>query len=423
MVDWTLSATEGLPISKTIFVVNEDTISLKESYPKALFVRQNGTEGTAHALLKARNHVDRECDGILLLYGDTPLVKRDVLKGLLGRFSTGHRREPAAYLITTYLENPFGYGRIVRSEDSGISKIIEEREATSAQKEIREINTGIGALPYDIFSVLGRIGRDNKKGEYYLTDFVKYLKTYPVLTDPPADLLGVNTRVELAAATKIMQRRVIESLMLSGVTFINYETCTVDYDVKIGEDTVVHPESFLLKGTRIGRSCVIGPDVVISETAVGDDCKIILSHLQGAKVGKRVKIGPFSNLRPGTVLKDDVKIGNFVEVKKSIVRQKSKIPHLSYVGDAEVGSEVNIGAGTITCNYDGVKKHKTIIEDNAFIGSDTIIIAPRRIGEGSYIAAGSVINRDVPPGSLAIARSRQVNKLRYKNKTGKKKGG
>lgn len=374
------------------------------------FALQEQQLGTGHALLSALPALKQFSGDLLLLCGDVPLLRQETLQSLLDY----HRSEgAAATVLTASLADPKGYGRILRDAD-GVLGIVEEKDATEKQKAVREINTGIYIFSAPrVFEILSSLGCDNAQGEYYLTDVLAALRSQghrvaALVLDDPAEAMGINSRVQLAEATAIMRQRINERLMLNGVTLIDPAATYVDEQVEIGADTIIHPGVCLWGMTRIGRDCVIEPGVTVTDCQVGDQVRLKTgSVLEDSRIGSHSDVGPMAHLRPGTVLVGHNKIGNFVETKKAIIGEGSKASHLTYIGDAELGARVNIGCGTITCNYDGVNKHKTIIEDEVFVGSDTQFVAPVRIGRNSLIGAGSTITKDVPANSLALSRSPQ----------------
>jgi bifunctional UDP-N-acetylglucosamine pyrophosphorylase/glucosamine-1-phosphate N-acetyltransferase len=376
-------------------------------------VLQEEQLGTGHAMLCAREALADFHGTLLLLCGDVPLLQRHTLERLLDYHAA---RKAAATVLTAEMADPHGYGRIIRDGEV-VLRIVEEKDASQKEKAVREINTGIYALEAPlVFEMLGSVGRDNAQGEYYLTDVVAALRASGHMVGALAagdaeETMGINDRVQLARASAIMRRRINETLMKGGVTLLDPQTAYIDPDVRIGEDTVIYPGVHLRGMTVIGRNCLIEPGAIISDCHLADGVHIKAgSVLQEAEVGSHTDVGPMAHLRPGTVLAGHNKIGNFVETKKANIGEGSKASHLTYIGDAEVGREVNIGCGTITCNYDGVKKHRTIIEDHVFVGSDTQFVAPVRVGRNSLIGAGSTITRDVPPDSLALSRAPQVVK-------------
>lgn len=372
------------------------------------FVIQEQQLGTGHALLQAEAAVEGS-DTILVLCGDTPLLRAATLEKLIKY----HRENRAvATVLTARLEQPEGYGRIIRDQSGDIVRIVEEKDASLQEKEIREINSGIYCFDRAVFSILKGITPENAQREYYLTDaLVEYRRQgRRVLALPAAeeeDIYGINDRTQLAFAERILRQRKCVEVMLSGVTVLDPATTYIDSEVKIGIDTTILPFTMIEGNTVIGEDCLVGPGSRIIASQVGNRVTIDSSKVIESHVGDGCNIGPYAYLRPGTELDQNVKVGDFVEVKKSVVGAGSKIPHLSYVGDAVLGQNVNVGAGTITCNYDGENKHPTIIEDGAFIGSNTNLVAPVRIGQRAMTGAGSTITRDVPPFSLGVERASQ----------------
>jgi bifunctional UDP-N-acetylglucosamine pyrophosphorylase / glucosamine-1-phosphate N-acetyltransferase len=377
------------------------------------FVVQEPQLGTGHALLQAEPVLRGHSGTVVLLSGDVPLLKPTSLAGLV---TTHHEADAAATVLTATLERPYGYGRIVRTAGK-IARIVEERDATPAQREIREINSGIYALALDrLFEALAAIGSENAQGEYYLPDLVGiYRRQKRVVTtfsiSNPVEIRGINSRTELAEVSGMVRQQKNEELMAAGVTIIDPSTTYIDSDVEVGQDTVIHPCVFLERGTRIGAACEIQAGSRIVNSTIGD--RVVIrnySVITDATVATGACIGPFAHLRPGADVREDAHVGNFVELKKATLGPGSKANHLAYIGDATVGAKVNVGAGTITCNYDGLAKHQTVIEDGAFVGSNSTLVAPLTIGRGAYVAAGSAVTADVPPGALGIGRGRQENK-------------
>ncbi|MFO7983880.1 MAG: bifunctional UDP-N-acetylglucosamine diphosphorylase/glucosamine-1-phosphate N-acetyltransferase GlmU [Desulfuromonadales bacterium] len=377
---------------------------------KVTTARQEEQLGTGHALLCAESALRDFRGSVLLLCGDVPLIRPQTLSDLL----ECHRREKAAVtVLTARLDDPHGYGRIVRDGDE-VNRIVEEKDAGEAEKKITEINTGIYVFeaPF-VFDALRDIGCDNAQGEYYLTDTIEMARKQhrpvrAVTVEDPREVMGINDRVQLAEATAIMRERINAEWMRRGVTLVDPETTYIEANVTLDPDTIIEPGVHLRGSTSIGQGGRIEPGVVVTDCSIGDRVHLKTgSVLNGAKVGDGTDIGPMAHLRPGTVLDGENKIGNFVETKKATFGRGSKASHLTYIGDAEVGSGVNIGCGTITCNYDGVNKHRTVIEDEVFVGSDTQFVAPVRIGKGALIGAGSTITRDVPPEALALSRAEQ----------------
>src|SRR5215212_1340412 len=347
----------------------------------------------------------------MILSGDVPLTRIETLRRLLDEHE---RSGNALTLLTMKLADPAMYGRIVRDEQGGVLRIVEAKDATEEQKRIGEVNAGIYVFNGEhLFENLRNLKPENAQKEYYLTDLLGVIRNAghrvgAVVADDPIEALGVNSRGELAQVEREIQRRVVEHLMSEGVTFRNPATVVIDSTVTIGPDSVVYPFVTLEGTTRIGEGCVIDPGVHLTNVTVGDDVHIKTGTVaEDAIVEDEATVGPYAHLRGGTKLGRRVKVGNFVETKKAVFGDGAKASHLSYIGDADVGAEVNIGAGTITCNYDGVNKHKTTIEDGAFIGSDSQLVAPVRIGRGAYVGAGSTITRDVPADSLGLSRTPQ----------------
>jgi bifunctional UDP-N-acetylglucosamine pyrophosphorylase / glucosamine-1-phosphate N-acetyltransferase len=371
-------------------------------------VHQHEQLGTGHALSMAEPQLADFEGAVLVMSGDSPLIQHQTLQALVDRFEA---ERPAVVLMTAVLDDPTGYGRVIRDDAGAVVGIIEEKDATPGQRTMKEVNTGIYCFDRRrLFGALALIKNDNVQAEYYLTDVVDVMKGQgeAVLAQTAADpieLQGVNSRAELARAETVIQRRLKDVLMNAGATFILPETSYVTPEVEIERDAVILPNCYLEGKTRIGRGARIGPGARIIDSDVGEEAQIQLSVLTGCRVDERVNVGPFSYIRPGTRLREGSKAGAFVEIKKSDVGAGSKVPHLSYMGDATLGEGVNVGAGTITCNYDGLRKHKTIIEDEAFIGSDTMLIAPVTIGRGAVTGAGSSISGEVPADSLAIERA------------------
>ena len=376
------------------------------------FVRQEPQLGTAHALRQAEPALRERTGTLILLSGDVPLITG----GTLCRLVDAHRQAAAtATVMTAVVDRPYGYGRIVR-RNGQIARIVEERDASADVRKIREINTGIYAFDLEpLWSALRDIASQNAQGEHYLTDLIgiyrrRGLKVEALVTESGQEFRGVNSRAELAEVSRIVRQTKNEQLMAAGVTLVDPATTYIDMDVEIGADTVVHPGVVIEGHTTIGSACEIQGNVRICDSEIADRVTIRnFCLIAGARVAAGAMIGPFAHIRPETIVGEGAKIGNFVELKKTTLGPGSKANHLSYLGDATIGAGVNVGAGTITCNYDGSRKHATVIEDGAFIGSDTQLIAPVRIGRGAYIGAGSSITEDVPAGALGIARGRQSN--------------
>lgn len=380
--------------------------------PDVQFALQEPQLGTAHAVQQVESVLRGRSGTLVLLSGDVPLLSAATVRRLL----EAHRAAgAAATVVTAAVERPYGYGRIVRHEGQ-IARIVEERDATPEERKIREINSGIYAFDLPVlFDALRGIASQNAQGEFYLTDLIgiyrrRGLAVATLVIDNPQETRGINSRTELAEVSRLVRQTKNEELMAAGVTIIDPATTYIDADVRVGADTVIHPGVVIEGQTSIGAACEIQGQVRIVDSEIAD--RVTINNfclIVGARVADGVSIGPFAHLRPETTVGQGAKIGNFVELKKTTLGAGSKANHLSYLGDATIGANVNIGAGTITCNYDGAKKHATVIEDGVFIGSDSQLIAPVRVGKGAYVAAGSSITSDVPAGSLGIARGRQSN--------------
>ena len=350
--------------------------------------------------------------------GDVPLLTEETIKSFL---QAHQERQAALSVMTVELENPRGYGRVFRNADGSLLRITEDKDLKPGEEEIREINTGIYCVDAGfLFSALSHITPQNAQKEYYLTDIVarasaEKKKVLPFLAKDALEVMGINTRVELARANQGMRKKIAERHMPEGVTLIDPETAYIDREVKIGRDTVIHPNCHLMGKTSLGVGCLIEPGCKIANTQAGNRVIIKASSvISECRIEDRVEVGPFAHLRPETLLREGSRIGNFVEVKKSVIGRGTKANHLTYIGDATLGEKINVGAGTITCNYDGQKKHPTVIEDGVFIGSNTALVAPVKIERNSVIGAGSTITKQVPPDTLAVARGKQVH---YRKRT------
>jgi bifunctional UDP-N-acetylglucosamine pyrophosphorylase / glucosamine-1-phosphate N-acetyltransferase len=371
------------------------------------FVHQDQPLGTGHAVMVSEDEV-RGSDDVLVLSGDEPLATGEQLRDLLRL----HRRRGAAAAIqTTVPDDPTGFGRIIRDGDDFL-RIAESVEASPAERAITEVATGTYAFRReDLFKALPLVGRENVQREYYLPDVLGILRekgeTIVVVRADNGGAVGANSRLEMARATAVMRRRINEGLMEHGVTLVNPNATYIDAGIRIGPDSVIHPNTALAGETRIGRGCVIGPSARIVDSRIEDGAEVRESVVTGSRIGREATVGPYAHIRPGTVMGPRTKAGSFVEIKASRIGEGSKVPHLSYVGDSVIGKNVNVGAGTVTVNYDGYRKHRTVIGDDVRIGSDTMLVAPVRIGKGAVTGAGSTITKDVPPGALAVERGDQ----------------
>jgi bifunctional UDP-N-acetylglucosamine pyrophosphorylase/glucosamine-1-phosphate N-acetyltransferase len=415
LVDRVLAAAEALEPESVIVVIGHQTEQLQAHLAGStvLTAVQEPQLGTGHALLQAEPFLEGKVGTVLLLSGDVPLLRSATVQALVNHHVT---QRAAATVLTAAVPEPAGYGRIVR-KDGSISAIVEHKDASADERAITEINSGVYAFDLGpLFPALRQIGSSNAQGEYYLPDLVRVFRGQglPVETvslPDPLEILGVNSRKELAQVSAILRDRKNDELMAAGVTIVDPATTWVHSDVVVGPDTVLQPGVYLEGQTSIGAGCEIHSGVRIVDSTVGDGvvinnfCVIRQSVIESGAV-----VGPFAQLRPASKVGENAHVGNFVELKNTTLGRGSKANHLAYLGDATIGEKVNVGAGTITCNYDGVNKHPTVIEDGAFIGSDSQLIAPVRVGKHAYVAAGSSITDDVPPDTLAIARSKQVNK-------------
>ncbi len=412
MLQYVLNTLYELKPQKTVLVVkpsNEMRGSLVMNSSTGI-VYQEESRGTGNALLKAWPALRGYKGTVVVLNGDTPLIMRDTLK----KFLAIHKKEKNIISILSFMaQEPDSYGRLLRDGKGNILSIVEEKDTTDLQKNIKEVNSGIYALESEAFPVLKEIKLNALKGEYYLTDIVsiarnKGMKIGAYCIGSENELMGVNTPEELERAQELIRERVVRKWADRGVSFMDRTSVFISTETRIGSETVIYPNVYLEGNTKIGIKCTIYPNVRIYNSIIGDEAIIKDSTLiEDSIVKRRASVGPFARIRPGSEIGKDAKVGNFVEVKKSIIGSGTKANHLTYLGDAKIGNNVNIGAGTITCNYDGYKKHITVIEDNVFVGSDSQFIAPVKISKNAYIGAGSTITKDVPSGALALGRAEQ----------------
>ena len=403
---------------KNIFTVvgyGKELVSeyIKNNFPHTKTVTQENQLGTAHAVCMIKRRKGEDFGkNILILPGDSPLVNIETLRKLVeNRINSGS----AACVITSIVPDPEGYGRIIKYRNENIIKIVEETDVSPEERKICEVNSSIYCFDTkSLFENIEKINTKNIQKEYYLTDIIEMLikngkKVNCFKTPDYLEVMGINDRLQLSEVENIIQRKINESLMKNGVTIRDSGSCYIESSVVIDKDVIIEPSCFIKGKTRIGKNSVIGPFCQVTDTDIGEGTRINASVILGSVIGDNNNIGPYSYIRPGTVTGSNVKIGAFCEIKKSEIARGSKVPHLSYIGDTEIGSGVNIGASSVTVNYDGFKKSKTIIGDDVFIGSDTMLIAPVKIGKGAIIAAGSVIYQDVPSNSMAIERGEQKN--------------
>ncbi len=423
LLDWPVLAARNAGAERFVMVVGHQADRVKEHLAGDAtvdFAIQEEQLGTGHAVSCARDLLEGFTGRVLILCGDVPLIRAETLKGMLAYH---HERQATVTVMTTHLESPFGYGRVVKREGGRIVRIVEEKDATPDERHIHEINSGIYCVEADfLFDAVAGLSNDNAQGEYYLTDIITKAAALDLLAiafpvSDPEEVMGVNDRQQLAAAGAVLRRRINESLMLAGITIVDPPSTYIDRDVCIGIDTIIHPNVHIIGKTVIGKGCIIEPSSLIRDCCIADRVTVKTgSVMTGSTIGEEAAIGPMAHLRPDTQLAAHVKIGNFVETKKIVMGEGSKASHLTYLGDATIGRDVNIGCGTITCNYDGVKKHRTVIGDGVFVGSDVQFVAPITVGSNSLIAAGTTVTQDIPPDSLALARIPQVIKVDWVKK-------
>lgn len=424
MVQHVVDHIQTLDVNRIVTVVGHGAEQVQQQLgDKSEYVLQAEQLGTAHAVQQAEAILGNEEGTTLVVCGDTPLIRPETMQAL---FEHHQAKNAKATILTAIAENPTGYGRILRGNNGQVEQIVEQKDASAEQQLVREINTGTYCFDNKLlFETLKLVKNDNAQGEYYLPDVIEILQKQgdiveAYVTDNFEETLGVNDRVALSQAETLMRTRINEKHMRNGVTIIHPETTHISADAVIGRDTVIQPGSMIEGTTVIGEDCIIGPNTQIIDSRVGDRTTIHSSVVRESAIAEDTAIGPFAHIRPLSDIGSHVKIGNFVEVKKSKLDHGSKVSHLSYIGDAEIGSNVNIGCGSITVNYDGKNKFKTIIEDDVFVGCNTNLVAPVKVGKGSFIAAGSTITKEVPEDALAIARARQENKPNYVSKLNSK---
>lgn len=417
MVEHVVDQISTLDVDKVVTIVGHGAEKVQEHLAgKSEFVKQEEQLGTAHAVLQAKPELAGKDGVTLVVCGDTPLIEASTMEALL---KYHHEKRAKATILTTVIENPTGYGRIIRDDLGIVEKIVEHKDATEKEQRISEINTGTYCFDNKaLFEALENVSNDNVQGEYYLPDVIKILKDLDEVVaayrmESFEESLGVNDRIALAEASKLMQRRINDNHMRNGVTLVNPENTYIDIDVKIGQDTVIEPGVMLRGNTVIGDDCVISNGSEIANSVIGERVHVRNSSIFESKVGDDVQIGPYAHLRPESDIHNHVKIGNYVETKKAIVGEGTKLPHFIYMGDAEIGKNVNVGCGSIAVNYDGKNKAKTIIGDDVFVGCNSNLIAPVKVGDRAFIAAGSTITKDVPEDALGIARAKQENKKDY----------
>jgi bifunctional UDP-N-acetylglucosamine pyrophosphorylase/glucosamine-1-phosphate N-acetyltransferase len=418
LIKWVIDSVSSLKPDNIVIVLGHRAEKVEEylseiNVKNLKIVYQKEQIGSAHAVMQAEKVFKNYSGNILVLSGDVPLINVKTLSALI---KNNDKTASSITVLAAEVVNPFGYGRIVK-KDGFLERIVEEKDANISEKRINLINSGIYCFDKNLWKALSKVKPNNSKKEYYITDTVAILKSMGknvtlTVTKDENEVKGINNRLELSQTEVLLKDRKVKRLFESGVSIIDANKVYISYDAKIGQDTVIYPGVFIDTSVVIGKGCVLKGSSYITDAKIDDGSIISYSYINGAVIGKNVKIGPFSHIRPGSVLKDNVKVGNFSETKKAVISKNSKVNHLSYIGDAEVGEDVNIGAGTITCNYDGINKHKTVIGSNSFVGSNVNFIAPVKVGNNALIAAGSTVTRDVPAGKLAIARAKQELKRR-----------
>ena len=423
LLEWVIDASERAGSKKNIAVIGHRGEEVQKYIgDRVTYAWQREQLGTGHAVMQGVKPLEGLEGTVMVLYGDTPLISADTLKEAL-RVHTEEKR--AATVISAMAECADGYGRIVR-EDGFISRIVEHKDASPEELEIREVNSGMYFFDIKRLSdALKRITNENAQSEYYITDVIEILikggNRVSTFVAGFEETLGVNDRIQLSVVEGIKNKALVDEIMLGGVTVIDPSSVYIEYGVSIGMDTVIYPNTLLRGSTRIGSGCLIGPGTTISDCSVGDGSEVVNSVLCKSEVGNNVHMGPYAYVRPNSKVGDNVKIGDFVEIKNATIGNGTKASHLTYIGDADVGRGVNFGCGTVVVNYDGKSKHRSIIEDNVFIGCNSNLVSPVTIRKGAYTAAGSTITDEVPEGALAIARSRQIVKEKWLERKGEDK--
>ena len=427
MISYSLDIVLSLGIEKRIVVLGHKIEIIRDIVKsidrEVICVNQREQLGTGQALQEVEPYLSNFSGTVLVLSADVPLLKQSTLQRIINH----QQNSPTCCtLLTTKLENPKGYGRIIRNESAEVVAIVEQTDLSKKEEQINEINGGIYCFnSKELFTALTSMRRDNEQKEYYLTDVIKIMRDSgcsidSIILEDPTEIIGINTQEELSRVNQIMYKRNALEHMQKGVTIISPENTFLEKNVQIGKGTIIYPFTIITVGSEIGSNCHIGPYSHILGSHIGCQSKVLSSMVEQSQIGNNTSIGPYAHIRPESIIGDDVKIGNYVEVKKTYIDTGARISHLTYLGDAILGKKVNIGAGTITCNYDGISKNITTIEDGVFIGSNNSLIAPVTIGKQSYTAAGSTITNNVPPRSLGIARARQENIIGWIDKKNKK---
>lgn len=422
MVQHVVDSLKELQMDGIVVVVGHGADKVKEQLGSGVeYAMQEEQLGTAHAVMQVAPILKGKKGTTLVLSGDEPLISSETLKALMAHHEAN---QAAATILTRIMDNPTGYGRIIRGEDGGVERIVEQKDATEEEQRVQEINTGTYCFDNEkLFAALEKVDNNNAQGEYYLPDVIEIFKSQGERIEASITeeiTIGVNDRVALAKAEAMMRERILTKHMKEGVTIIDPSNTYIEADVVIGRDSIIYPGTLIGAGTTIGEDCIIGPHTQLKNCRVGDRVEIKQSVLMDSRIDSNATVGPFAYIRPNSHIGEGAKVGDFVEIKNTSLGKGSKVSHLTYLGDAEVGADVNVGCGTVTVNYDGVNKHKTVIKDHSFIGCNANLVAPVTVGEGAYVAAGSTITDDVPDGALAIARERQTNKEDYAKKIIKK---
>lgn len=420
MIHYVLDALAPVGVSETVTVVGHGADQVKSSIGnRSNFVVQEEQLGTAHAVLQTEELLKNKQGTTIVVCGDTPLITSETYNKL---FEHHENEQAKATILTTKVDNPSGYGRVIRNETYDVEKIVEHKDANNEELAINEINTGTYCFDNEaLFEALLQVDNNNVQNEYYLPDVVEILKNQgekvsAYITEDAEETIGINDRAALSEAEMVMKKRINLQHAKNGVSMMDLTHTYISPEVEIEGDVVIYPGSILTGNTTVKSGSIIGPHSEIDNSTIGKDTVIRQSIVINSKIGDTVNIGPFAHIRPETSIGDYVKVGNFVEVKHSVIDDTTKVPHLSYIGDSELGKGINIGSGTTTVNYDGVNKHKTTIGDNAFIGCNTNLVAPVNIEAGAFVAAGTTVTKNVPEDALAIARSKQVNKEGYASK-------
>lgn len=427
MVNWVIQALKASKVDNIIVVTGHQEEQVKSCITEEVeFVTQSQQLGTGHAVMQVKPYIEGKKGHCLVLCADTPLITSQTIEQLICEHTDNKR---AMSILTAVFEDPKGYGRIIRDDSSNVTGIVEHRDANAQQLQIKEINTGMYCFEIEyLLNSLSMLSNHNDQKEYYLTDTVSIIrenggKIGTTILENVDEMMGINDRIQLSCAQKILNRRIIEGHMRNGVTFLDPDSCIVEDKVTIENDTIVYPASILEGNTKISNNCIIGPNSKITDTIIGSNVQVSNSVTIHSSIGENTKVGPFAYLRPGSQVGKNVKIGDFVEIKNAVIGDDTKISHLTYVGDAKIGENVNMGCGVVVVNYDGQKKQTTIVGDNSFIGCNVNLISPVEVKENAFVAAGSTITEEVPENSLAIARSRQtiikdwvINKGRLRGK-------